>query len=153
MTEGKNTILKHIHRVQDYLLLFMNKLYQRGQEHDQSKLDEGTELPFFEKYAPLLKTCEYGSEEYKKFLKELTPAIELHYRRNRHHPEHFDNKIAGMNLFDLVEMFCDWIAATEQHKYGDVFKSIEINQKRFGYSDDIKSILLNTANYVKKQKI
>ena len=50
-----------------------------------------------------------------------------------------------MNLVDLLEMACDWMAAAERHADGDVLKSIEINQKRFGYSDELKRILLNTV--------
>lgn len=147
MKETEIIIKKHIHRVQEYLLVFIKSLYRRGYEHDKSKLDPATELFYFDKYAQLLKTCEYGSDEYKQYLKELQPALECHYRRNNHHPEHFENSIAGMNLVDLVEMFCDWIAAGEQHKDGgDIYKSIEINQQRFGYSDEIKSILINTAD-------
>jgi hypothetical protein len=42
-------------------------------------------------------------------------------------------------------MFCDWKAATLRHKDGDIIKSIEQNQKRFGYSDELKAIFLNTA--------
>lgn len=57
-------------------------------------------------------------------------------------PEH---GIHGMTLLDLVEMFCDWKAATLRHKDGDIRRSIELNQKRFGYSDDLKRILLNTV--------
>jgi hypothetical protein len=52
--------------------------------------------------------------------------------------------IRGMSLLDVVEMLCDWRAATMMHADGDIRKSIEINQKRFGYSDDLKAILLNT---------
>lgn len=52
--------------------------------------------------------------------------------------------ISGMSLLDLVEMLCDWKAATLRHNDGDIRKSIEINQKRFGYSDELKRILLNT---------
>ena len=44
----------------------------------------------------------------------------------------------------LLEMLCDWIAATKRHNNGDIRKSIEINQKRFGYSDELKQILFNT---------
>jgi len=152
--EAELVIKKHISRVEHMILLFMQEMFNRAMQHDKSKLDIATEFPFFAKYAPLLKTCEYGSEQYKKYLKELTPAIEKHYRSNRHHPEHFKNGIAGMNLIDLVEMFCDWLAATEQHENGDIFKSIEINQKRFGYSDELKSILKNTAEYfmIKKKR-
>ena len=54
-----------------------------------------------------------------------------------------------MNLIDMLEMICDWKAASERHADGDILKSIEINQKRFGYSDDLKNILINTAIFLK----
>ena len=50
-----------------------------------------------------------------------------------------------MNLVDILEMVCDWLSACKRHADGDIYKSIEHNQKRFGYSDDIKKILLNTV--------
>lgn len=151
MSETKDIIEKHITRVQYYLCQFKQVLTLRGQVHDRSKLRE-SELSYFEKYAPKLKGCTYGSDEYKQFLKEMRPALDMHYKRNRHHPEHFDNGVAGMNLIDLCEMFCDWIAAGEQHEDGgNIYRSIEINQKRFGYSDEVKSILLNTAMLFKKE--
>ena len=53
--------------------------------------------------------------------------------------------ITGMSLIDVLEMLIDWKAATLRHNNGDILKSIEINQKRFGYSDDLKKILLNTV--------
>jgi len=52
--------------------------------------------------------------------------------------------IRGMTLLDVVEMLCDWKAATQRHADGDILKSVEINQKRFGYSDELKAILRNT---------
>lgn len=53
--------------------------------------------------------------------------------------------ISGMNLIDLIEMLCDWKAATIRHNDGDIRKSIAINQKRFGYSDEMKRFMLNTV--------
>jgi hypothetical protein len=53
--------------------------------------------------------------------------------------------LRGMNLIDLLEMLCDWKAAGERHANGDLLRSIEVNQKRFGYSDELKQILLNTV--------
>jgi hypothetical protein len=50
----------------------------------------------------------------------------------------------GMSLLDVLEMLCDWKAATLRHNDGDIRKSISLNQKRFGYSDELKQILLNT---------
>jgi hypothetical protein len=39
-------------------------------------------------------------------------------------------------------------AATERHATGSLPDSIEHNQKRFGYSDDLKSIFANTAAFL-----
>ena len=72
-------------------------------------------------------------------------ALDHHYAENRHHPEHFENGIQEMNIVDICEMIADWKAASLRHADGDIMKSIEINQKRFGYSDELKSILINTV--------
>ena len=61
------------------------------------------------------------------------------------------SSIRGMNLVQLVEMLCDWKAATMRHKDGDIRRSIEINQGRFGYSDEIKQILLNTLPILERE--
>ena len=53
-----------------------------------------------------------------------------------------------MNLVDLVEMFCDWLASTQRMAKGDIYKSIEHAQERFGLSDDLVAILRNTAKDV-----
>ena len=49
-----------------------------------------------------------------------------------------------MNLVSILEMLCDWKAATLRYADGDIHKSIELNQKRFGYSDEFKQVFLNT---------
>lgn len=53
--------------------------------------------------------------------------------------------ISQMTLIDLIEMIADWAAATKRHDDGDIFRSIEVNQKRFKYGEELKSILTNTA--------
>ena len=53
--------------------------------------------------------------------------------------------VDGMSLIDLIEMICDWIASSKRNPGGDIIKSIEINQKRFGYTDELRNILFNTA--------
>lgn len=60
--------------------------------------------------------------------------------------EYRRNLLCKMSLLDLIEMIVDWCAAVTQHNNGDIRKSIDINQERFGYDDEIKSILLNTVN-------
>lgn len=139
---------KHIECVGQYLSKCVTELEYRAEMHDYDKLHDETEKALFDEYTSKLKHCTYGSEEYKSYLAGLKPALDIHYANNRHHPEHFDDGIRGMNLLDLVEMMCDWKASTERHEDGDIYRSIEINQSRFGYSDEVKSILKNTADFL-----
>lgn len=63
-----------------------------------------------------------------------------------------DEGLRGMSLLDVLEMLCDWKAATARHDDGDIRKSIEINQRRFCYSDELKQILLNTLPLIESQQ-
>ena len=140
--------LKHIKRVRLYIKKCMKELFKRTKLHDRDKIRNSTEKALFDEFTPKLKDCTYGSAEYKSFLVGLKPALDEHYAINRHHPEHFINGINGMNLIDLLEMICDWKAASERQTDGDIFRSIELNQNRFGYSYDLKTILINTAIFL-----
>lgn len=135
---------KHIENVRKYIRSFVDKLTTRGVEHDRAKL-ASPEVELFTKYTPKLASTTYGSEAYTKFLNELQPALNHHYATYRHHPEHFKNGINDMNLLDVVEMICDWKAATLRQKDGNLLKSIEINAQRFGFDEQFTQILLNTA--------
>jgi hypothetical protein len=53
-----------------------------------------------------------------------------------------------MNLLQLVEMFCDWKAATLRHNNGNLRKSIEHNADRFGMAEQLEKIFENTASLV-----
>ena len=135
--------IEHIRKVQQYLNRAIANLMERARIHDASKLVEPEASIFAEKTARL-KGLDYGSDEYKQCLAEMKPALDHHYSFNRHHPEHWAGGIKDMTLLDLIEMFCDWKAATERHATGDLSKSIELNKKRFGYSDDLEAIFHRT---------
>jgi len=149
--DSKEDTEKHIQRVNELLTVFGDFLPERGKMHDQSKLGD-VEKPIFDEVTPKLKELTYGSDEYKEQLKTMQKALDHHYAENRHHPEHHSDGFKGMNLVDIVEMLCDWRAATERHADGDIKKSIEINQERFGYSDDVKQIFLNTVELFDKKE-
>lgn len=138
---------EHIKDVENNLYFFITELINRSLVHDKSKIEE-PELKTFAEMTPKLKSSTYGSEEYKGFLEQMKIALSHHYANNRHHPEHFKDGIRGMNLVDLVEMVCDWTAAVKRHDDGDIYSSIEKNQKRFGYSDELKQILRNTVDFI-----
>ncbi len=141
---AKEETLKHIDRVRELLADVVARLEKRASCHDASKL-ESPEVETFEKYTHMLRGVTYGSEEYKRFLAEMKPALQHHYTHNSHHPEHFATGIRGMSLLDVIEMLVDWKAATERHADGDILTSVEKNQQRFGYTDELKQILLNTV--------
>jgi hypothetical protein len=143
MYDSSEETRKHIRIVAEYIDGMSDQLTIRALLHDKSKLS-GTEKEGFDKYTPRLKNTTYGSDKYKEYLKEMNGILQLHYAKNRHHPEHFEDGIKGMTLIDLVEMICDWKAATLRHKDGNILKSLDINQKRFGYSDELRRILFNT---------
>ena len=157
--EFENETRKHQQEVSKLLIQFSQLLLTRAMNHDQSKL-ESPEREHFIKATASLKGLSYGSEEYKESLKKLAPALEHHYLVNKHHPEFNDlngfsfqtlnDPIKSMDLIDIVEMLCDWIAATKRHADGDIGKSIQINEKRFGINDQLSQVFRNTSALLKR---
>lgn len=142
----------HIDKVRRYIRFFTDKLTDRAEKHDASKMGD-IEAPIFAAHTENLSNIEFGSEEYKKELEALKPALDHHYKYNRHHPQYFGEEgINSMDLMDILEMLADWMASTERTKNGDIFKSIEINAKRFNIDPQLTQILLNTARIMEEHQ-
>lgn len=141
--DSKPATLEHISRVKDLLMYAAKEILSRAQKHDLSKLS-GVEKEYFDKFTPLLQKSTYGSPEYAENMSKMKLALVEHYKNNSHHPEHYPNGVNDMDLFDLIEMFFDWKAATERHADGDMQKSISINQERFGMEPQLSNIFMNT---------
>jgi hypothetical protein len=159
--DSTNDTLDHINRVRDLLFQVVARLSKRAIEHDASKL-ASPEKEVFDRVTPLLRSLTYGSPEYEKARQRLGDALAHHYAHNSHHPEHYvdlrpvlgkegetvpgpKHGINGMDLLDVLEMLCDWKAATLRHADGDLRKSLEVNRTRFEIGDQLLSILENTA--------
>ncbi len=136
---------EHIHAVQRYLGDVVRDLLNRSHHHDLSKLAE-PERGTFDEFTPKLRDSTYGSDEYKTFLAAMGDGLCHHYKHNDHHPEHFGDGIHEMTLVQMIEMLCDWKAATMRHADGNLERSIRQNAERFGYGDEIRELLLNTAH-------
>jgi hypothetical protein len=123
------------------------KLFFRSFSHDWSKYSwieaKGFATTIFD-----LKNSTYGSNEYKALLDKLKPSLNHHYKKNKHHPEYWKNGINGMSITNKIEMVIDWRSATRRHANGNIFESININQKRFGYSDEDKYFFIEIAEYL-----
>jgi hypothetical protein len=143
--DSRPDTLRHSLRVGELIIQLVTGMLGRATKHDLSKT-EPPELAAFDEASSQLGEMEYDSDAYRESLERLGVALEHHYQTNRHHPQHWGSAgISGMTLVDVVEMICDWKAATERMKTGDLARSIEIAKTRFGLSDQLAQIFVNTA--------
>jgi len=143
--------LQHKKMITDLMSQVITELLYRAAVHDNAKMEE-PELSLFDTYTPKLSKSTYGSEEYKTFLEGLKPALNHHYSRYRHHPEHFKNGCRDMDILDVIEMLVDWKAATLRHNDGNILKSLEINRTRFSLDEvSLYDILMNSLSFFEKQ--
>ena len=134
----------HMQRVQFWMNEFANVILGRAAIHDQSKLEE-PEKSMFDEFTPKLKELTFGSPSYKQALHDMGAALQHHYLKNRHHPEHYENGVDGMTLYDLVEMVCDWMAVCDAKK---VPVDLESAAHRFNLSPQLVGIIRNTLRDV-----
>lgn len=145
-TKAREVTQIHIDRVNALLTQAAEELLRRGVAHDQSKFDP-MELEPLQRMQDLIDAegqAPYGSDEYKRRTNLLGPMLAHHYANNSHHPEHYADGVNGMDLFDLVEMFFDWKAASERGEESAM--SISAAATRFAIGNQLQSILENTAD-------
>jgi hypothetical protein len=123
---------------------FIKDLLERALVHDQSKL-QPPEKAGFDEWTPRLRDLTYGSDEYKAALTSLKPTLDHHYAHNPHHPEHYPDGVEDMSLPDVIEMLCDWRAATLRHADGSLVRSLAVNKDRFGLCDQLVQLMWRTS--------
>ena len=129
-------ILKHISLVQQNLTKVIRDLLDRKEIHDLSKIEDD-EFEGFAHFQRINPDVEYGSEGYKQNLEFIKPytekAIELHQSRNSHHPEYYKN-VKEMGWLDIIEMVCDWYAASQSYsKKGSFENSLKICKEKYSF--------------------
>lgn len=153
MNDARFKTLRHIETVRNYLNLVIVELIHRQEQHDQSKL-QSPEREMFDEYTDKLRGTTYGSPEYKAMTAEMRKGpLAHHYANNRHHPEHHKNGIRDMNIVDIIEMLCDWKASSMRHNDGNILRSIEIQQEKLGFSDDMRIMFENTAKWIDGERV
>lgn len=135
----------HMMRVSDLLGSAAIELIHRAARHDQSKLtpQELVPLQALQDHTDKHGQAPYGTPEYERNRQMLAPMLEQHYANNGHHPEHYINGIAGMDLFDVIEMFFDWKAASERG--GESAMNLSHSSKAYDIPPMLDAILRNTA--------
>lgn len=120
-------VLQHVSMVRALLRKVAHRLLERADLHDLSKLAED-ELGGMAR----ISQNKFGSLEYVGALS--SPVVKLHWSRNSHHPEHFEQGFKDMSVVDVIEMVCDWKAANMLREHLEWEESIDIMAERLHLS-------------------
>lgn len=141
-------IYHHKFLVSKFLTPIIQDLIKRSEDHDNSKFSEEEFLGLVEAMDDIRK-YPYGTPEYNEMRQKHSKTYNVHYKKNRHHPEHYINGIEDMDLLDLIEMLVDWKSASMRTENGGTIAgSIKIGTEKYNISPQLVKILENTArNY------
>lgn len=137
--------IQHIQWVMHGMALMQMHLVQRALTHDRSKIREGWERNIYAQVVPEFEGKRFGTPEHQAVGDKLGPAWQHHLAHNAHHPEHHPEGINSMTLIDLIEMLCDWKAASLRQRQGSLQDSITLLKDQHGIGDQLETILRNTA--------
>lgn len=137
-----DTVL-HIGEVQEALEVMCSKLKQRGLSHDRTKLQQ-LEFDGFVSTREKFKKANYGSPEYQECIKLTKPAVDHHYKNNRHHTGYHKNGINDMTLIDLLEMIADWKAAARRSPDKKLEDTLEYAFKKYKIEPQLQLLIKNT---------
>jgi hypothetical protein len=137
--------IDHIQKVQRFLGIVIADLLYRSHSHDGSKLLP-PELDGYAGLSEAVKGLQYGTDEHRAAFAPFKAIITHHYEANDHHPEHFqDSDIRRMTLPQIVEMVCDWKAASTRNSES-LLPSLDASFKRFGIDEQLAWIIRNTIS-------
>lgn len=149
---------KHQQAVAKALIVFAQKLLDRAVKHDASKLEEPERSHYI---APVyaLNTGEvpYGSERYKELCRQMGPGWDHHKFANDHHIEFFEpysiqtlnDPFRALDLFALVEMLADWIAAS-QRRGNNPEDALKYLKEKHPMDEQLEAMIRNTLGMWKQ---
>ena len=76
---------------------------------------------------------------------KLGPAWEHHLANNDHHTGHHENGIWDMDLMMILEMLCDWKAASERNPNQVFSESLKLNIMKYKIEKPLANAIRNTA--------
>lgn len=151
---------KHQQWVAERMIACAKRIIEKGMTHDASKFSDIEKSKYIDPIYELnLKDVPYGSDEYKRLTAQMGEGLEHHTNINDHHPEFFipfsvqtlNDPIRAMDLFALMEMLCDWIAASKRkgNSAGLPFDNFE---KKYQVNSQLMAILRNTLGIIEEIK-
>jgi len=149
---------KHQQIVMQKLIAASKRLLDRAIKHDASKLEEPERSAYIDPVWELNTTdVPYGSDRYKELISQMGEGWKHHESVNDHHVGYFipysvqtlNDPIRCMDLFVLIEMCCDWVAASSR-KNND--PELALNQliQKYNVDDQLQQIIRNTIDIIKR---
>ena len=150
-------IRKHQQIAAEHLIMCAKNLLDRAIVHDASKLLEPERSAYIEPvYALNTENVEYGSDRYKHLTKQMGVGWEHHKLANDHHIEFFmsryieeknNNPLLKVDLFALIEMCCDWIAAASRRGNSPELALNPLIEK-YKMDEQLQSVMRNTLRRI-----
>lgn len=143
---------KHQQLVAGLLILCAKKLLDRAVKHDASKLQEPERSYYIDPvYALNTEEVPYGSARYQELTKQMGQGWDHHKLTNDHHIEFFipysvqtlNDPIRALDLFALIEMLADWIAASRRRDNNSAM-ALDYMKKKYPVDEQLEAIILNT---------
>jgi len=134
------------------LIAVSKRLLDRAIKHDASKLEEPERSAYIDPVWELNTTdVPYGSDRYKELISQMGEGWKHHELVNDHHVGYFEphNPIKRMNLFVLMEMCCDWIAAASK-KNNDPELALDQLIQKYNVDEQLQQIIRNTIDIIKR---
>ena len=120
-------------------------LLKRAAEHDNSKFESDE----FELLANILTDDKGFTDANYSLSDEETKAINIHWHKNRHHPEYFSDA-SNMSELDMIEMVCDWFARSLQYKTDFLPFVLERQKTRFHFEKEQFNFIYSYCELIEK---
>lgn len=143
-----NDTILHVSEVQENLEIIASELRKRGFAHDRTKFQE-LEFDGFVSTREKFKKANYGSPEYQECIELTKPAVDHHYKNNRHHTGFHKEGINDMSLIDIIEMIADWKAAARRSPDKKLEDTLDYAIKKYKIEPQLAKILINTLTTLK----
>ncbi len=171
-------LLRSFSRHRDFVRLALRRiadaLAERGIVHDASKMLDD-EFAGFSRINAAARVHKFGSPEYAEGMKRERSTIDLHFSRNRHHPERprligeaaekdrgmpddftywAAHDAAAMTFLDVIEMVCDWWGARKGYDDPRPWRdTVELNLKQKGehLSDEQRWLAGQVASWLQER--
>lgn len=147
--DAVNKCITLLTKREGYNIEYISNMMSRSFSHDKSKEFDVAEFQAYVNMTIELEGLTYGTDEFKAVMNKYDYAIQLHYKNNDHHPEHFTNGFIDMNQYQKDEMVCDWVGSMIARNQLDGFeKSMSFNKDRFNIPDNEWQNIYDTAKYL-----